>query len=540
MLFNSPEFLLAFLPAVLAGFFLIAWLGRPFWAVTWLVIASLFFYGWWKLDYLIPLMLSIGFNFGLGVLLGKRPNRWLLAFGIGVNIAAIGWFKYSGFLAESINDLTGAGVPVPQVVLPLAISFYTFQQIAYLVDAHAGETRETSLARYALFVVFFPQLIAGPIVHHREMLSQFDDPETYRPRLNNLVLGLAAFAIGLFKKVLIADPLSLQTPLAFGPAADGLAPGFVDAWLGSLAFALQLYFDFSGYSDMAIGLGLMFGIRLPINFASPFKSASIIEFWSRWHMTLTRFLTSYIYNPLVMAFTRRRVRAGKPLLQRSSPKLAPFVILLTVPTLITMGLAGIWHGAGWQFVVFGFLHGAMLVANQAWRALRRIWGVRRSFGRPGRAVGVLVTFVGVTVSLVFFKASSLDQALHVVQGMAGFGGEFTLAPRLGGHDWTSMGVLAELFWRLLTLQGMLILGGMVIVWALPNTMQYIDYLAGSVDRRLAEAKDMLRRPFFRPRLAAYAQAYANPILGMAVGVLLSLALLRALSVAPTEFLYFTF
>lgn len=540
MLFNAPEFLLGFLPTTLIGFFLIARLGRPSWATAWLVVTSLFFYAWWRLDYLPLLLISILFNYAVGSLLARRPSRWLLGLGIGANLAALGWFKYSGFLVEAVNDLTGAGVPVPQVLLPLAISFFTFQQVAYLVDAHAGEVRETGFARYALFVVFFPQLIAGPIVHHKEMLEQFDRPETYRPRLDGLVLGLTAFSIGLFKKVFIADPLATQTPLAFGPALDGLAPGFADAWFGAIAFTLQLYFDFSGYSDMAIGLGLMFGIRLPVNFSSPFKAASIIEFWQRWHITLTRFLTAYLYTPLVMAAMRRRQRDGKPMLKRSNPQPGPFVSLLAVPTLVTMGLAGIWHGAGWQFLVFGLMHGLMLVVNHAWRFAghRLLPGLR--LGPAGHAAGVLATFLLVTVSLVFFKAASLEHALTVLRGMAGLGGDVETMARLGGLDPSEAGPLGLLMSRLASLQGALLLGGLAIVWLLPNTPQYIDRIAGPVERTVGETARGLQGWLTRLRPAAFLDARPTAMQGAVVGVLLSLALLRALSVAPSEFLYFTF
>lgn len=540
MLFNAPEFLLAFLPTVLIGFFLISRIGRPSWAVAWLVAASLFFYAWWRLDFLPLLLLSVLFNYAVGRLLVNRPRGWLLGLGIAANLGALGWFKYSGFLADAINGLTGAGIPVPQVLLPLAISFFTFQQIAYLIDAHAGVVRETSLARYTLFVVFFPQLIAGPIVHHKEMLDQFAKPEVYRPRLDNLILGLTAFAIGLFKKVFIADPLAAQTPLAFGPALDGLAPGFIDAWFGAIAFSLQLYFDFSGYSDMAIGLGLMFGIRLPVNFASPFKAASIIEFWQRWHITLTRFLTGYLYTPLVTAAMRRRQRASKPMLKRSAPAIGPFVSLLAIPTLITMGLAGVWHGAGWQFVAFGLLHGALLVLNHAWRFAGPKLGPRLGLGRIGHAACVLATFLTVTVTLVFFKAASLEHAMTVLRGMAGFGGDVEMMARLGGLDPSSVGPLGQLAARLASMQGVLVLAALAIVWLLPNTPQYIESIAGPVERRVAETTRGVRGWLAALRRPTLLDARPSALQGAVVGVLLSLALLRALSVAPSEFLYFTF
>jgi D-alanyl-lipoteichoic acid acyltransferase DltB (MBOAT superfamily) len=541
VLFNSPEFLLGFLPATLIVFFLVGATLGPARAQLWLVAASLFFYGWWRLEFLPLLVVSICFNYAVGRALSRRPRRWLLMLGIAGNLAALGWFKYSGFLAAAIDELTGAGLPIPQIALPLAISFYTFQQIAYLVDANAGNAERTSPARYALFVVFFPQLIAGPIVHHRELIEQFERPDVYRPRTTTLILGIAAFALGLFKKVILADPLGTQALLAFGPSVDGTAPGFADSWYGAIAYALQLYFDFSGYSDMAIGLGLMFGIRLPVNFASPYKSASIVEFWSRWHMTLTRFLTAYIYNPISIAITRRRAAAGKPLFRPSVPKTAPFLMQMALPTLVTMGLAGIWHGAGWQFAIFGLLHGAMLVVNHGWRLLRRALGFGRPQGWATRGLGVLVTFLAVTVSFVFFRSANLDQALAILRGMAGLGGEVVKVARLGAPEPGTVGPLAALLSRFASLQGLVVVGGLAVVWLLPSAPQYIETLSGTVSARIGSLRRLLRWPLLRPRQwAAIAYAGNNPLQGAAIGILLSLALLRALSVAPSEFLYFTF
>lgn len=539
MLFSEPVFLLAFLPAVLAGFYLIAGVRRPQLTILWLLGASLFFYGWWRLDFLPLLLASALFNYGYGLWLAKSPTRVRLAFGVGINLAAIGWFKYSGFMAGVINDLSGWGIPMPQVLLPLAISFYTFQQIAYLVDAYAGEARETSLSRYLLFVAFFPQLIAGPIVHHREILGQFERLGLCRPEFNSLLLGVTAFSIGLFKKVVIADPLGGVTGLAFAPAADGVAPHFADAWIGALAYSLQLYFDFSGYSDMAVGLGLMFGIRLPINFASPYKAASIIEFWSRWHMTLTRFLTAYVYNPIVLSLTRRRVAAGKPLLRRSTPSLGAFIVLLAIPTLITMFLAGIWHGAGWQYIIFGVLHGVMLVVNHAWRALRQTRGIEINLGGLGRPICVLVTFLAVTVTLVFFKSASVDQALAVIRGLVGLGGERVLATTLGGPDLASMNALELLIARLTSFQGALIIVALAFVWLLPNTARYLELISGVLEQR-RERPTPAQPLIFRFRWPETLVPRGTFVEGGVIGGLLALALLRAISVAPTEFLYFTF
>jgi D-alanyl-lipoteichoic acid acyltransferase DltB (MBOAT superfamily) len=540
MLFNSTAFIVGFLPVVLLGFFLIGALARPIWAVLWLAVASLFFYAWWRPEFALLMFGSILFNYLVGRRINKVRSLGLLTFGITGNLLLLGWFKYSGFLAGLVDQLTGLGFPIPQVILPLGISFYTFQQIAYLVDARSGDGYEPNLAYYTLFVTFFPHQIAGPIVHHREMLPQFHDPQTFKPRLANLLLGLAAFSIGLFKKVFIADPLGSQALLAYGPASHGVVPMSGDAWFGTLAYALQLYFDFSGYSDMAIGLALMFGIRLPVNFDSPYRAASIIEFWSRWHITLTRFLTAYIYNPIVMSITRRRLAARKPVWRPKHPEAIPFTVQLAIPTIITMTLAGIWHGAGWQFAVFGLFHGVLLAINHGWRVLRRAAGFRRSYGAIGHAVGALVTFAAVVVGTVFFRADSLSHALLVVQSIAGFGGEFHGVVGRFGPDFAAMGPARLLLHYLTTLKGILVISGLVIIWTLPNTAQLIDFLEAEIDQQVEAARRFIRRPLLRLEMLLLLRAHSRFLQGSCIGVLLALALLRVMSVAPTEFLYFTF
>ncbi len=537
MLFNAPEFILAFLPVTLAGFFLLGSLGRRRMAVWWLVGASLFFYGWWKISFLPLIIGSVLFNFAVGTALIRKPSRWLLALGVAANLLALGWFKYAGFLAETANLLAGLGLPVPQIILPLAISFYTFQQIAFLVDAHDGMVEETDFGRYCVFILFFPQLIAGPIVHHKEVLSQFDKPEIYRPRLGTLAVGLTVFAIGLFKKVYLADPLSETAALAYAPAAQGVAPAFVDSWVGVTAFSLQLYFDFSGYSDMAIGLALMFGIRLPINFASPYKAASIIEFWSRWHITLTRFLTAYLYNPVLMALTKRRMAAGKPLLKKSAPAFVPFIMLLATPTMITMVLAGVWHGAGWQFLIFGAFHGIMLVVNHAWRHLAPRRALPAWIAWTAHPAGVLLTFGLVTLSFIFFKSTSLTQAILVLQGLIGQGGAEALAAMPPPPTVAAAGpppnfwdvILRKAMNRLMTEDVWRVAAGLAIVWLLPNTQQWLAGCAEFASRPDRPA-GLVPKLAWRPTMTQ----------GVAMGVLLCLTLLQAFSAAPTEFLYFTF
>ncbi|MCE6952531.1 MBOAT family protein [Cereibacter sphaeroides] len=506
MLFHSPEFLFAFLPLTLAGYFLLGRLPSKLWALAWLTAASLMFYAWWNVAFLPMLLISLGLNYTLGLLLVNRPRRWLLLSGIALNLGAIGYFKYAGFLVEVMNALTAAAVAVPHILLPLAISFYTFQQIAYLVDCHEGRIGRPNPIRYAMFITFFPQLIAGPIVHYREVVPQIERDETFRIDQAKLVLGFTIFCLGLFKKIGLADTLAPLAQPLWDLAADGQAAYLAYAWRGAVAFALQLYFDFSGYSDMAIGLGLMFGILLPFNFDSPLKAGNIIEFWSRWHMTLTRFLTSYLYNPITKGLMRRRMEAGKPIWNPRKPRAVPFLVMLAFPTLVTMGLAGVWHGAGWQFIIFGLMHGLMLVANHAWRATRAGRADLPPIVRGALVpVNVLLTFLAVTVSLVFFKSPSLTEAMLVVQGLFGMG-EHGLYLYSGDTA--------------------VVLLGLIIVWALPNTQEWMG-LKPAPARAAPPPAGRLR---WQP----------SPLHGLFVGAVLCVTLLRIFGSPPAEFLYFAF
>ncbi|PTM76194.1 MBOAT family O-acyltransferase [Cereibacter sphaeroides f. sp. denitrificans] len=510
MLFHSPEFLFAFLPLALLGYYLLGRLPNKLWAVGWLAAASLFFYGWWNVAFLPMLLISLGLNYLLGIMLVEKPRPWLLLAGVAANLAAIGFFKYAGFLVEILNALTAADVPVPHILLPLAISFYTFQQIAYLVDCHEGRIGRPNPVRYAMFITFFPQLIAGPIVHYREIVPQIERDETFRIDQAKLVLGFTVFCFGLFKKIGMADTLAPLAQPLWDLAAGGEAAYLAFAWRGAVAFALQLYFDFSGYSDMAIGLGLMFGILLPFNFDSPYKSQTIIEFWSRWHITLTRFLTAYLYNPITKTVMRRRMERGQPVWNPRKPQLLPFLVMLAFPTLVTMGLAGVWHGAGWQFIVFGLLHGAMLVANHGWRATSagraRIPAPLSWLLSP---VKVLVTFLAVTVSFVFFKSPTLTDAMTVVRGLVGMGEH-------GGYLYFGDTVV--------------VLFGLFIIWALPNTQEWVGLKAHSAPKAPARERARFAAFYWKP----------SPMHGLMVGAVLCITLLRIFGSPPAEFLYFAF
>ena len=303
MLFNSYEFIFLFLPTVLLCFHLIGKQGYHRVAIAWLICVSLFFYGWWNPAYLLLILSSVLLNYSVGVLLIHNSGRNLLSknilgIGVSVNLAILGYFKYANFFVDNLNALSDTNLILNEVILPLAISFFTFQQIAYLVDAYRGKIIEYNFLHYCLFVTFFPQLIAGPIVHHKEMLPQFANDAIYKLRSKSLAIGMTIFALGLFKKVVIADGISIYATPVFDAAEAGIILTFFEAWSGALAYTFQLYFDFSGYSDMAIGIARMFGIRLPLNFNSPYKATSIIDFWRRWHITLSRFLRDYLYISL--------------------------------------------------------------------------------------------------------------------------------------------------------------------------------------------------------------------------------------------------
>ena len=512
MLFNSMIFIAGFLPVVLLGFILLAGNGRQRLAAVWLTLASLVFYGWWNPVYVPLLIGSILFNYLVGGYLLKRPSRVLLILGVAANIVLLGYYKYTGFLLGTLDQMFDAGWSVDDIILPLAISFFTFQQIAYLVDAHDGEVKEHDFVNYCLFISFFPQLIAGPITHHGEMLKQFADKSTFRPRLDTLSLGLTVFLLGLFKKVIIADPLGERASPIFAVAADGTIPALYDAWTGALTYTLQIYFDFSGYSDMAIGLALLFGIRLPVNFNSPFKAHNVIDYWSRWHMTLTRFLTAYIYNPIVMRITRQRMAAGKPLPRRGKMSLGTFVVLVAYPTVFTMFISGVWHGAGWQFVAFGLLHGFYLVVAHGFRAFKARQGWKLdSDNRLHHAAAVLLTFLCVVVAMVFFRAVDVTAAMAMLYGMAGLS---ELSVKFDKSDFLTLAAL---------------LG---FVWSMPNIQQWMARFHTTLD---AQPKEN-----WLLRILPFASWSPTPALGMALGMLAFFALAVAFSVAPTEFLYFQF
>ncbi len=537
MLFNSAIFLTGFLPVVLIGFLLLTGTGQQRMAAAWLTLSSLVFYGWWNPQYVPLLVGSMLFNYLAGGYLMRHRSRSVLILAIIANIALLGYYKYTGFLVSTIDQALNMQWTVGEIILPLAISFFTFQQIAYLSDAYDGVVVEHDFLNYCLFITFFPHLIAGPITHHREMLEQFRDPGTFRPRLSNMSVGTTLFLLGLSKKVLIADFLGGKASPVFGAVAQGLDPTLLDAWTAALSYTLQIYFDFSGYSDMAIGLGLLFGISLPANFDSPFKARNLIDFWSRWHMTLTRFLTAYIYNPLVLRITRKRMAAGKPQPRRGKMTLGTFVALVAWPTVFTMFVSGVWHGAGWTFVVFGLLHGFYLVVAHGWRAfkVRKGW-VLDSERFLHRAAAVLLTFLCVVVAMVFFRAADVPTALRILAGMAGFNGVVVdpLTAQFAGVGAVvaRLGIAIKPLEVFSTNLALLIGGLMVFVWTLPNTQEWMQHYRTALNWRPRQSWLERRFPSISWRPV--------PAMGVAVGVVGFFALALAMSAAPTEFLYFQF
>jgi alginate O-acetyltransferase complex protein AlgI len=506
MLFNSYQFIFLYLPIVFFGFF---WIARSSYrlAALWLAVASIFFYGYWNPKFVSLLFASIVFNYGAGYWIGyarlKGKSKPILTAAIIANLLLLCIFKYANFFIATVN-IVNAQIGLLDIVLPLGISFFTFTQIAFLVDAHRGVAREYNFIHYLLFVTWFPHLIAGPVLHHKQMMPQFSLPETYRPNAESIAVGLTLFSLGLFKKVVLADQFALYANPVFNAVADGGQPMLFEAWIGALAYTLQLYFDFSGYSDMAIGLSRLFNIKLPLNFNSPYKASSVIDFWRRWHMTLSAFLRDYLY------FSLGGNRKG--------------TVRRHLNLMVTMLLGGLWHGAGWNFVLWGGLHGIYLVINHGWQKLA--CGLRLSSGRLIQVLSVLLTFTCVVIAWVPFRSANFGVTQAMLSGMTGLNG-VSISPRFA-----YLGELSHLFtitgW--LPLTGMLILdvvlwltAGFLIVWALPNTQQWLANFSPAWDNVIS-----LSRLAWKPtRLKA-----------IMVGMLLGFSLLCLNRVS--EFLYFQF
>jgi D-alanyl-lipoteichoic acid acyltransferase DltB (MBOAT superfamily) len=472
MLFSSYTFLFQFLPVTLLAF-AAARRHSPRAGILVLAGASLFFYGAWRPVYLLLLIASVAVNFSLGLRMEDPLRRRAIgSFGVALNLAVLCYFKYTNFIFDSVNTLTGAPLPFFNIILPLGISFFTFQQIAYLVDVMRGARVERDIVSYTLFVSFFPHLIAGPLVHHAEMIPQFKRGRTGRSAVL-AARGLAIFAAGLFKKVVIADNLAQFVSPVFAHLDAGGGVTTPWAWLATLSYTLQIYFDFSGYSDMAIGLALLFGLRLPVNFRSPYQAISIVDFWRRWHITLSRFLRDYLYIPL----------GGNRLGERRR----------YVNLMVTMLLGGLWHGAGWNFLVWGGLHGIYLGVNHLWREWRggdRRASAARSVpkGLVAKGLSWAVTFLAVVIAWVFFRARTTAGAWQMLASLFGF--------EAGSSAYASSGIL-----RLMDLpilvgdQRLLLIGAgavalaLIIALGLPNVPQLFGYREY---RRAPEPAGLLR------------------------------------------------
>jgi D-alanyl-lipoteichoic acid acyltransferase DltB (MBOAT superfamily) len=504
MLFNSLIFLLLFLPVVFAGYRLLLRLQRPWVVLSWLTAASLCFYGAWNPAFVLLLLAHIAMN---GLVARALPHRGVFALGVVLNLVVLGVFKYADFFIGSANQVLGTDWSNLGWVLPVGISFFTFTQLAFLADVQSGQRVDRSALRYVLFVTWFPHLVAGPVIHHAQVMPQLERAARHPPRALAVQAGFALFVLGLSKKLLVADPLALYASPVFDAAARGQALDILSAWSGVLAYTLQLYFDFSGYSDMACGLSLMFGVRLPLNFYSPYKAVGIIEFWRRWHITLSRFLRDYLYIPL------------------GGNQRGPWRRHLNV--LATMLLGGLWHGASWNFVLWGAVHGALLVAHQAWR--------RWSPWRLPTWGAVLMTFILVALAWIPFRAADLPSAMRLWDALwqpSSFVGWVAVWQQVQGV-WMALGSLGSAIdWIAnsgpaavhVLARGAAVpflVVGLLIVWWAPNTAQIMGPLVDDKPRGRARLR-------WRPR----------PTWAVALGLLLGLCLLNIDRQSP--FLYFQF
>jgi D-alanyl-lipoteichoic acid acyltransferase DltB (MBOAT superfamily) len=515
MLFNSFIFIFIFLPVTVATFF---WLGRKNhgWAAGWLALASLFFYGYWDYRYIPLLLASIGFNYFMGLRIAQAiayaRKRWLVV-AVCANLLLLAYFKYADFFLETISVVSNNDLPALHIVLPIGISFYTFTQIAFLVDTYQGKVKEYRFVHYLLFVTYFPHLIAGPVLHHKEMMPQFSDERIYTYSSRNFAVGLTIFCIGLAKKVLIADNLA---PFGSPLFENAESPSLLLAWGGVLAYSFQLYFDFSAYSDMAIGLSRLFGVRLPLNFNSPYKAENISEFWRRWHMTLSRFLRDYLYFPLggsrTGAFNRYR------------------------NLMVVMLLGGLWHGAGWNFIIWGGLHGLYLVIHHAWAAVSK--SVRfPSDSAAWRLIATLITFIAVCFAWVFFRSPDLGTSWEIVRGMTG--GFGVALPDAIGSRLGTLAIVLENFGVSYYLGGgtrfienwSWVLFAAAIAFLLPNTQQITRRFEPALD--FVPAADAGISHMSKWLNWAPSRQWAMYLGVLAVASLLSLN-------RPNEFLYFQF
>jgi D-alanyl-lipoteichoic acid acyltransferase DltB (MBOAT superfamily) len=518
MLFHSANFLFLFLPVALLGYFLVKRLGDV-WGKLWVIGASVVFYASWRVEF-VPLMaFSIVFNYLVAELLFRmkpaQPRGLLLTFGVLVNVGLLGYFKYKNFFLENLSAVTGWEFAQDNVALPLAISFYTFTQIAYTTDVYRKADKRRSVLDYCMFIMFFPHLVAGPILRHWEFFPQI---QKGLPRVlaRHVFPGLMLLFLGIAKKILFAETAAgISDPIFNSP------PGtitFFEAWAGAVAFAMQVYFDFSAYSDMALGLGLLFGIRLPVNFLSPFKATNIIDFWSCWHITLGRFLRDYIYIPL----SRIMRDHWKLPLDKANASLVRGMLSIFA----TMIVSGVWHGAGWPYIFFGFWNGIGLAMIHA---SRKFFGVNKNPGLPLRAFKWTVTFVFILFTFVYFRSPSMDKAHSILGAM--FGGAGLSAPAYhAGTYGDLLGKVGVAFVETTLPQ----IGRTEVLW-LAFLLAWVILLPNSFV--------LLRR--WRPstdRIAEKSRFILRPTWWVAVGLgLILFVILKSFFVArPSEFIYFQF
>lgn len=404
MLFNSYAFIFLYLPIVLIGYFLLAKKNHAH-GILWLTLASVFFYAYWSYAYVFLLLTSVVFNFLIGTLIGdfsrknKKQSLLLLQIATAANLLLLGYYKYSNFFIDALKEFMGIKIDGLEFLLPLGISFFTFTQIAYLVDVYRGIAREHNFIKYLLFVTYFPHLIAGPVLHHKQMMPQFSNTILRYVSWENISNGLIIFAIGLSKKIFLADALSPYADAMFDASSRGIQLTTYESWAGALAYTFQLYYDFSGYSQMAIGISLMFNIQLPINFNQPYRATSIIDFWRRWHISLSQFLRDYLYIPL----------GGN----RNGP------LMRYLNLLVTMLLGGFWHGAGWNYILWGGVHGIYLIINHLWRSTYILNKFSKLTNKFWIVFSWILTFLSVAVAWVIFRAESLSSAQNILISMFG-------------------------------------------------------------------------------------------------------------------------
>jgi alginate O-acetyltransferase complex protein AlgI len=416
MIFNSYEFIFIFFPLSLLGFYLVSRFSYNY-KIIYLSIVSLLFYTYWN-AYSLPIILfSICVNYFLGSQLLKHEikNYNLLLFSVVFNVILLGYFKYLNFLIFNINFILNlfnlSAISYSNIMLPLGVSFFTFTQITYLIECYNKNVKVKNFFSYILFVTFFPHLIAGPLLRYTSIINQFLDKKIFTIDKTKVVVGIAIFIIGLGKKILIADNIGYYSDLIYKSSSTNvIEPQIILSWLGSICYLFQLYFDFSGYSDMAIGIALFFGILLPINFNSPLRATSIIDFWNSWHISLTRFIREYIYNPIAIKLTR---------LSLEKSETQKIFLILIFPTLSTFAIIGFWHGANWTFVFFGLAHGLFVIINYLWNKIRLS---NNRLINLNNFIAWLITFLSINISFVLFRADNLFQALKIYKAMLGFNG----------------------------------------------------------------------------------------------------------------------